>query len=425
MIRETRSIKTQLAIIGTGLGGLAAGIFAKDRGIKTAQVGHTGAITYTTGYFDLLGSLLGEQFEDPWQGLAILKKQHPKHPLASISRDEIHKALHLFSKSLNKMGVGYCEPGKSNIQALLPSGICKPTISIPLTMLAGVNAKETQANTLIVDFVGLQGFSAVEFITNLKPYWPSLKAERVPFPDMDSGQQIFAEVMARALEVPANRQRLADRIKPLLGNAKYLGLPSILGIHQPDLVHGHMEELLDIKLFEIPTMPPSVPGMRLRELFEQKFPAQGITLIPQHKVENVELNENGAKLYFKDPFGDVEISSKATVLATGRFLSGGLKAQQHNIIETLLNIPVNQPQGRENWYQEKYFDPSGHKINQAGVKVDNNFRPLNAKGEPINHRLFAAGTIIAHQDWVRQRCGAGVSISTAYQAVKNAAKIIG
>jgi glycerol-3-phosphate dehydrogenase subunit B len=424
MIRETRSIKTQLAIIGTGLGGMAAGIFASDRGLQTAQVGHTGAITYTTGYLDLLGSMAADQFVDPWQGLEILQKQHPNHPLCRISKEEIHNSLNLFGKNLNKMGVRYSEPGSSNIQALLPSGVCKPTFLIPLTMEAGIKAKEAQAPTLIIDFVGLQGFSAVEFVTNIKPSWPNLRAERLPFPDMDSGQQVFPEVMARALEVPKNRQRLADRIKTLLGNAKYLGLPAILGVHQPDLVHNDMEDLLGIKVFEIPTMPPSVPGMRLREVIEQRFPAQGVTLIPQHKVEKVELNDDGAKLFFKDPFGDVEISSQATIIATGRFLSGGLKAEQNSINEALLDIPVNQPKGRDNWYQEKYFDPSGHKINQAGVEVDELFRPLDAKGQPINHRLFAAGTLLAHNDWVRQRCGAGLSISTAYQAVKSATKVI-
>ncbi|MBF0194964.1 MAG: glycerol-3-phosphate dehydrogenase subunit GlpB [Magnetococcales bacterium] len=424
MIRETRSIQTQLAIVGTGLGGLAAGIFAKYRGIKSAQVGHTGAITYTTGYFDLLGGLLGEQILDPWQGLSSLKKHYPKHPLVRIAKEDIHKALNLFNKELNNMGIGYSEPGNTNLMALLPSGVCKPTISVPLTMLAGVKAKEAKSPTLLIDFVGLQGFSAVEFVANLKKSWPLLTAQRIAFPDMIEGQQVFPEVMARALEVPSTRQKLAETIKPFIGNAKYLGLPSILGINKPDLIHNNMEELLGVKVFEIPSIPPSVPGMRLRELFEQKFVDKNVTLIPQHKVEHIELNDDGAKLFFKDPFGDIEISCKATILASGRFLSGGLKAEQQNIVETLLNIPVTQPTGRDDWYQEKYFDPKGHNINQVGVEIDNNFRPLNTKGEPINRRLFAAGTIIAHQDWVRQRCGAGVSLSTAYQAVKYAAKVL-
>ncbi len=132
----------------------------------------------------------------------------------------------------------------------------------------------------------------------------------------------------------------------------------------------------------------------------------------------------GARLFFKDPFGDVEIESQATILATGRFLSGGLTAGQQSIRESLLNIPVSQPKDRDSWYSQKYFAPEGHGINRAGVEVDDNFRPLDADGRPLSKSLFAAGTIMANQDWVRQRCGAAISISTAYQAVKRVAELI-
>jgi glycerol-3-phosphate dehydrogenase subunit B len=421
MIRETRCINTQLAIVGTGLAGLAAGIFALERGIKCAQIGHTGAITYTTGYFDLLAGLPGE---DPWQALNILRREKPEHPLSRIGNDDIDTAWHLFIKSLSNMGIGYTEPGGANVQALLPSGVCKPTFSVPLTMQAGITAMQGQARTLIVDFTGLQGFSAVEFVTNLKPSWSALSAKRMHFPGMEGGQQIFAEVMARSLEVASNRQRLADAIKPLLGDAEYLGMPAILGIHTPDVILADMERLLGIPLFEIPTMPPAVPGIRLREMFEQVFPAKGISLIPQHKVEKVVLHSDGATLYIKDSFGDVEINSQATILATGRFLSGGLSAGQQSICETLLDIPVSQPENRDSWYQQRYFDPKGHEINQAGIEIDAKFHPLDVDGSPINNRLFAAGTILAHQDWIRQRCGASISIASAYQAVRAATQVL-
>jgi glycerol-3-phosphate dehydrogenase subunit B len=50
--------------------------------------------------------------------------------------------------------------------------------------------------------------------------------------------------------------------------------------------------------------------------------------------------------------------------------------------------------------------------------VDECFRPLNASGKVIFDNLFAAGTILAHQDWIRQKCGSGLAIATAYGAIK-------
>ena len=56
---ETRTFATELAVIGSGIAGCAASIFALNRRIDCAQVGNTGAVAYTTGYLDLLGGWVG------------------------------------------------------------------------------------------------------------------------------------------------------------------------------------------------------------------------------------------------------------------------------------------------------------------------------------------------------------------------------
>ena len=33
--------------------------------------------------------------------------------------------------------------------------------------------------------------------------------------------------------------------------------------------------------------------------------------------------------------------------------------------------------------------------------------------------IFAAGIILAHQDWTRMKCGSGLSVATAYGAIKS------
>jgi glycerol-3-phosphate dehydrogenase subunit B len=172
-------------------------------------------------------------------------------------------------------------------------------------------------------------------------------------------------------------------------------------------------------------MPPSVPGTRLRELFEQRFPSEQLALVPQQKVQQLELGETGARLSLQDSFGQVSIEAETLILATGRFLSGGLEAGVSGLRETLLDLPVTQPDGRGGWYRERYLDPRGHAVNRAGVEVDERFRPLASNGKPLSARLFAAGILLAHQDWIRQRCGAGVAIATAYRAVTEAAKELG
>ncbi len=425
MQEEARNFTTQLAVIGSGIAGFAASIFAVNRQIATAQIGNTGAVAYTTGYLDLLGKLenTADSVINPWQALEALRKINPEHPLSRIDDADIHKGFSEFTSFLAANGIAYSQPQESNITALSPAGTLKQTLCVPATMAAGPRAFARGTACVIVDFIGLKGFSGRQVVANLHKRWPKLRTERIAFPDMIQGE-LYPEVMARALEVPATRAKLAIALKNAAGTAKIVGLPAILGMHCPDEVRRDLEHLSGLEIFEIPTMPPSVPGIRLRELFEQVLPKKGVVLIPQQKVSALDFDESGAILCLSDNYGPIQVQAQSVILATGRFLSGGLTAHRSGIKEHLLDLPVSQPLDRSHWYQERYTDPQGHPIHRSGIQVDKQFRPLGRDGKPYNIRLFAAGIILAHQDWIRGRSGAGIAIASAYRAVAEAEKFL-
>ncbi len=417
---ENRQCKTDLAIIGTGLAGCTATIFALNRGLSVAQVGNTGAIAYTTGYFDLLGAEQGDTatlITDPWQGLNKLRTNEPRHPLARISDEDIREAFAQVLSFVGAEGIGYISSSEKNVQAITPAGTSKPTFAVPATMAAGVRALREKQACLIIDFKGLRGFSSHEVVANLRSQWPNLEAKRLVFPGASNGE-IYPEVMARALEVPTTQDELAEKIKEIAGDAEVIGIPAILGIHHPDKVLKRLESLVGKPLFEIPTMPPSVAGIRLREMIEQVFPARGVELIAQQKVHTVDFAADSIKLHVKDTYGSIVVEAKSVLLASGRFLSGGLTSDIKAISEPLLGLHVAQPKSRNQWFHEQYMAPQGHGVHRAGIMVDDLFRPVDAVGKVVDPRLFAAGTILANQDWIRQRCGAGVALATAYRAVQ-------
>ncbi|MEZ5723078.1 MAG: FAD-binding protein [Paracoccaceae bacterium] len=140
MRHPTRRVDTELAVIGTGIAGFAAALFARARGLEVAQFGHSGAMAYTTGYLDLLGVEGGRKLADPWSGIAALKAREPEHPLARLAEADLRTALDGFVAALNEGGLGYTAPGDDNLTALLPYGVTKPTLSVPQTMAAGVAA---------------------------------------------------------------------------------------------------------------------------------------------------------------------------------------------------------------------------------------------------------------------------------------------
>jgi glycerol-3-phosphate dehydrogenase subunit B len=98
-------------------------------------------------------------------------------------------------------------------------------------------------------------------------------------------------------------------------------------------------------------------------------------------------------------------------------MGGGLQADRRRVSEPLFQLPVSQPACRGDWHREDFLDRRGHAINRAGVEVDAAFRPVDAAGRVVHPGLHAAGSILAHQDWMRMKCGSGLAIATAWAAV--------
>lgn len=67
--------------------------------------------------------------------------------------------------------------------------------------------------------------------------------------------------------------------------------------------------------------------------------------------------------------------------------------------------------------EKGFFDGRGHAVNRTGIETDGCFRPLDRAGRVVHPNLYAAGSILAHQDWKREKSGSGISIASAYRAV--------
>lgn len=424
---DTRSDNTfDLAVIGTGMAGAAAAVFAANRGLATAQVGGTGEIIFASGYLDLLGVFppaAKNILVDPWAGLAHLAREIPAHPLVRVVPEKIRSALDEFLRFLGKGGLPYSRSGEKNCTVLTPLGTVKPTYCVPETMWAGVKALRDKPACLLVDIRGLRGFSARQIAGVWAQRWPRLQTLTVDFPDSGHLSEMFAETMARGLELPSKRTELAGRIKPHLGKARVVGLPAILGIQKSAEVARDVAAILGVPVFEIPTMPPGVPGLRLKEIFGERIPELGVRLFREKRVREVRREKNGAfTLSISNQAGEETIRTDRLLLAGGRFLGKGLQADPNGIREPLFGLPVSQPRSRSRWHRRFFLDTRGHRINRAGLETDDRFRPLAENGQPAFENLYAAGSILAHQDWMRMKCGSGLAIATAFAAVEAIAK---
>ena len=415
--------KYDFAIIGAGMAGMAAAVFAAKRGFSTVIVGSLVESWFTGGLIDLMGVHPIESdksWQDPWAAIEAVVKDIPGHPYAHISREDIEAAIQEFYAFLNDAGLPYRFEHDRNSCLITAFGAIKTTHGIPQTMWPGVSALSRKAPCLIVDFKGLKGFSANLLAERQKAEWPGLKTLSIPSIYGNQVHEINPVPLAQDLEIVEYRQKLAGLIKPHVKDVEFVGLPAVLGIHQPDQVIAELSEMLGKPVFEIPAMPPSIPGMRLKEAFLRSLPAKKVhCLFQKHVLKATPTSEGEFLLDIGRTEHEDSIRADAVLLATGRFLAGGLQTNHTTVTESVFDLPVFQPQNRELWHGDRLFEPGGHAINQAGLETDDMMRPLDANGHSAFDNLFAAGIILAHQDWPRMKCGSGLSVATAYGAVKS------
>jgi glycerol-3-phosphate dehydrogenase subunit B len=406
-------------VIGSGMAGMAATLFATRRNVDTVQVGVTGEINFASGLFDVLGVHpldKGIRCADPWSGIEQLTIDEPRHPYTRLPVDRIRQSVEICLEFLESAGLPYTTNGHRNSRIVTPAGTIKTTYAVPKSMAAGVAALADQTPTLLVDLFGLKGFSARQIIETLGPRWPGLQCVRIKFPGTSG--ELYTEHAARALDMRETRRQLAAAIAPHMGSARAVGVPAVLGIYRTMEILADLERSLKVPVFEIPTMVPAITGLRLREAFEQRLPQMGVrTYYQQQVLEAQVMPDNTFEFLVGSEAPDLKVKARGAILASGRFFGKGLRADRRRIRETIFDLPVSQPKERTLWHHKDLLHPQGHLINRAGLDIDDGFRPVDADNHPIHRNLYAVGSILAHQDWIRQKCGSGLSIATAYGAV--------
>jgi glycerol-3-phosphate dehydrogenase subunit B len=411
-----------LVVIGTGLAGLAAGCFAVNRGLKTILVGATpGEMLFASGALDLLGIhpvKKQKRWQDPWAAIGALIEDRPDHPYARVGLEKIQKAIEEYLSFLSAANLSY-KGRDTNVNIATPAGTLKTTYRVPASMWPVVEGLEKKQPALLVDFHGMKDFSAKQIVEVLGKQWPGLRAERLDFPGSFMGKERVNTLMAEELENPRVLSALAAAIRPSVGSARLVGFPAVLGIRHHKEATAELEKDMGLPVFEIPTLPTSVPGLRLKEAMENALRNRGAHLLVGTRVVGAEKKDKRClKLLIRNGQHFETLEARGFILATGRFIGGGLVANQESIAEPTFGLYVHQPPKRELWHRERFFDPRGHAVNEAGLPVDPSFRPCGADGCALFENLFAAGAILAHHNWMREKCGAGLAIATAYAAVQ-------
>jgi len=113
------------------------------------------------------------------------------------------------------------------------------------------------------------------------------------------------------------------------------------------------------------------------------------------------------------------------VVATGRFISGGI-AKQGVLRETIFGLPVYVGSERVDhrylgdWLSSRFSEEQ--RLFRVGIRIDEELRPLNSDGNPFDTRVYAAGSVIGGYDPAADKTGLGVATFTGFLAGESAAK---
>jgi glycerol-3-phosphate dehydrogenase subunit B len=200
-------------------------------------------------------------------------------------------------------------------------------------------------------------------------------------------------------------------------------VPPVLGLEPGARVPERVAAAAGLPVAETLSDVPSVPGLRLQAALAAALRAAGVEIV-QGTVEDA--SGPGAPA----TAGGVRITAARWVLATGRFVGGGI-ARRGTLRETTLGLPVQAAEGREAGLDLAARPAASLTLRaragpqpllSAGVRVDAGLRPLDSRGRPAAGRLFAAGAVVGGHEQASDGTGLGVAILTGWLAGRAAAR---
>jgi glycerol-3-phosphate dehydrogenase subunit B len=412
-----------LLVIGAGLSGLTAAIYAAQAGLSVRVITKgMNALHWAAGSLDLLGYLPDDSSVN--RPLDALDQLPAAHPLRRVERATTSQALTDLQGWLSVQGLVYTR-AEDGANLWLPSavGAKRPTYLAPLAQATA--RLDDPTPLLIVGFDHFNDFYPALIADNLRQQGHPARAHTLPLSLItDRRAVINSVILAEAFDNLARADALANTLGDVLRQVVQPGervvFPAILGLSQHAQVIEKLASIIHAPIAEIPMLPPSVPGLRLHKALVRTLEAFG------GRVES-----NMAATGFDAEAGKIAWVTTATsarplrhrahayLLATGGFLGGGFNSDHRgNCWETLFNLPLSMPNDHSQWFGAEFLNPAGHAIFQAGIQVNQAWQPVDAQGHAIFSNLWAAGNGLAHADTIRTRSHEGLALATGAAAVQ-------
>lgn len=383
---EGEGSKPRIVVVGGGLAGLTAALLCAEAGAKVELVAQgQGALTLHPGWIEI-GDL--DQLT-----------QQPDHPY-SHARESLAAGLALLD-----LRVG--------LHPVVTT--CVTASGAPRSVAFTVGATMPElTRALIVGFDGWRDFYAGLIVDNLCRAGIDAASTVIDMPDLGGNFDNWSVDLANWLDTPEGLARFVAQVKPKLGGAAQVGFPAVLGF-KPE-TRARITEALGAAVFEIPTLPPSVPGLRLYHALRRALIERGGRFTIGPRVTGLETENGRVTGVFAETAANGRrrnIPADAVILATGGLFGGGLASDyQGRITETVAGLPIASVPPLADWFAQPLLSGQPQPIHAAGIATDGDLRPLDGDGKPVAPNLYAAGRLLAGYSPVVEGSTEGVDIAT-------------
>ena len=405
---------TDLIVIGAGLTGLYAAWLAARKGARTVL------IAYGRGGLELSPGILGVAAgASPRKRVAAFARPHP---YALVGPNTVELALDALLTLLASEGLPYAGSLETNLRLPTAAGGLIEAAYAPAA-LAGFELSGSK-HMAIAGFLGFRDFDSTLAARRLSARIARpIPAIDLPLPPPISQRDQYATDLARLFEDASWREAAARAWRSALLGVSQLGLPATLGLQNHQEVWQDTQDRLGMSIFEIPTLPPSLPGLRLESALRHACQNAGVDFVEGARAIGRVTKPHGraraAGAAAITAGGPRAFDADAVLLATGDLLHGGLVARQDGLVqESVFDLPVVHHPDRSTWLSPRASDTQPY--GSFGLRVDASMRPLDAHGQPMCSNLFAAGGLLAGARRAEEGSRQGIGIATAFCAIEAA-----
>lgn len=413
-----------VVIIGGGLAGLTCGIALQEKGKKCVIINNgQAAIDFSSGSMDLLGQLpSGRKILSLEQNYTALYQQLPQHPYCLIGKEKTFAKAQQFEQLAASLNLDLVGSHLQNHLRITPLGGLRSTWLSP-NSVPTVQGNEPFAYQKIA-VLGIEGYHDFQpqlLADNLKQTPPfahcELSTAYLHIPELDqlrdNSREFRSVNIAQLLEHKLAFADLVKEIQQASQGAEAIFLPACFGLDDQSFFNA-LKQAVGLAIFELPTLPPSLLGIRQHKQLRARFEQLGGLMLNgdkalKAKFDNGKVSHIYTQLHQQDP-----IVAEHFVLATGSYFSNGLVAEFEQIFEPIFHSDIIgcktfDKTDRLSWTANRFSAPQPYQ--SAGVAINSRCQ-VQKEGEFVPN-LYAIGNVLGGFNSLELGCGSGVAVVTA------------